>query len=212
MGDDRFSYLHQSGGPASHLLDEEDEMLGWELPEDDILVPAHLLPPYQDEDDETVLPSQAHPSYPYGNPYKPHLLTSPSRRNPSGHHPSSASTSSLFHPSGSGAHSSAPVSLATTLPALELRDLFARTTFGDAPDRQWAELHLPGLFGRKTKVEQAESEEERDAMHNAHGDAGPPAGQNAGDAPEEEDEDDDEGETDEEDDGTGTEGSADEGG
>ncbi|BGP17448.1 hypothetical protein JCM10213_003269 [Rhodosporidiobolus nylandii] len=172
MSDARFSYLHVPFSRTSRLLDEEDEKLGWDLPDDDIQVPAHLLPPYQDEDDETVLPSQAHPSYPYGNPYKPNLLTSPTRRGPSLH-------ASAFEPS---THSA---SLATTLPALELRELFERTTFGEAQDRQWTELHLGGLFGRKTRVEQEEDEEERDAMHNGHGDAGPPAGQNAGDADEE---------------------------
>ncbi|BGP41357.1 hypothetical protein JCM10450v2_005398 [Rhodotorula kratochvilovae] len=168
MGDDRFSYLNCSSSLAAQLLDEEDERIGWDLPDDDIQVPAHLLPPYQDEDDESVLPSQAHPSYPYGNPYKPHLLQSSSRRGPS-------ARPAFFEPSTHAA------SLATTLPALELRELFERTTFGDAPDRQWRELHLGGLFGRKTRAEQEEDEEDRDV----HGDAGPPAGQNAGDAPEE---------------------------
>ncbi|GJN90196.1 hypothetical protein Rhopal_003195-T1 [Rhodotorula paludigena] len=173
MGDDRWSYLNTSFSAANHLLDEEDERLGWDLPDDDIQVPAHLLPPYQDEDDETVLPSQAHPSYPYGNPYKPHLAASPSRR-------AAAARAAAFEPS---THSA---SLATTLPTLELRELFERTTFGDAPDRQWHELHLGGLFGRKTRAEQEEDAELRDALQNAHGDAGQPAGQNAGDAPEEE--------------------------
>lgn len=120
-----------------------------------------------------VLPSQAHPSYPYGNPYKPHLAASPSRR-------AAAARAAAFEPS---THSA---SLATTLPTLELRELFERTTFGDAPDRQWHELHLGGLFGRKTRAEQEEDAELRDALQNAHGDAGQPAGQNAGDAPEEE--------------------------
>lgn len=121
-----------------------------------------------------VLPSQAHPSYPYGNPYKPHL-SSLSRRGPS-----SSSSSRLLTPS---THAS---SLSTSLPALELRDLFARTTFGDAPDRQWRELHLGALFGRRTRPEEDEDEEERGETH---GDAGPPAGQNAGDAVDDEDED-----------------------
>ncbi|GAA5849063.1 hypothetical protein JCM8547_006431 [Rhodosporidiobolus lusitaniae] len=174
MGDDRFSHLNRAFGLAGHMLDEE---LDWDLPDDHIAVPAHLLPAYQDEDDESILPSQAHPSYPYGNPYKPNLLHSPSRRSrPTSHHPSS------FVPSGP---STFTASLSTTLPSLELRDLFARTTFGEPADRQWTELHLGGLFGRKTRKEQEEDEEERDAMHNAHGDAGPPAGQNAGDAQEE---------------------------
>ncbi|GAA5984578.1 hypothetical protein JCM11641_006556 [Rhodosporidiobolus odoratus] len=175
MSDGRFSYLNLPYSSSSRLLDEEDDKLGWDLPDDDIALPAHLLPAYQDEDDETILPSQAHPSYPYGNPYKSNPLTSPSRRQPT--HPAS-----LSH--GPSTHSS---SLSTSLPSLELRDLFSRTTFGEPLDRQWTELHLKGLFGRKTRVEREEDEEERDAMHNAHGDAGPPAGQNAGDADGEED-------------------------
>ncbi|GAA6010771.1 hypothetical protein JCM10207_005834 [Rhodosporidiobolus poonsookiae] len=176
MADGRFSYLNLPHSLASHLLDEDDERLGWDLPDDDIQVPLHLLPPYQDEDDETILPSQAHPSYPYGNPYKPNLLSSPSRRGPTAH-------SSFSQPS---THSA---SLSTTLPALELRDLFARTTFGEASDRQWTELHLPGLFGRKTRAEERELEEQEKRDQMGHGDAGPPAGQNAGDAPMSESED-----------------------
>ena len=121
-----------------------------------------------------VLPSQAHPSYPYGNPYKPHL-SSTLRRGPSS---SSSSRRSAADPSTHAA------SLATALPALELRELYERTTFGDAPDRQWGELHLGGLFGRRTRPEREEDEDERDT----HGDAGPPAGQNAGDAPEDDSE------------------------
>ncbi|BGP33170.1 hypothetical protein JCM10296v2_004964 [Rhodotorula toruloides] len=171
MQDGRYSWLNMPSGRSAHLLDEEDERLGWDLPDDDIQVPVHLLAPYQDEDDETVLPSQAHPSWPYGNPYKPNLLTSPSRRSK----PNSANPSSLFTPS---THA---MSLSTSLPTLELRDLFLRTTFGDAADRQWDEMYLPGLFGRRTRLEEEEDDEERDAIHNAHGDAGPPAGQNAAD-------------------------------
>jgi hypothetical protein len=50
-------------------------------------------------------------------------------------------------------------------------------------------LNLGGLFGRKTERERAEDELEIEALHNAHGDAGPPAGQNAGDATMEEEDD-----------------------
>ncbi|GAA5832592.1 hypothetical protein JCM11251_001379 [Rhodosporidiobolus azoricus] len=193
MGDDRFTYRNLPLSLASHLLDEEDERLGWDLPDDDIFVPAHLLPPYQDEDDETILPSQAHPSYPYGNPHKPNLTSSPSRRSTA-----SVPHSSFFTPS---THSA---SLSTTLPALELRDLFARTTFGESTDRQWSELHLGGWFGRKTRRERDEDEEERMQGREGHGDAGPPAGQNAGDAVEEEEEEEEQGGT--EGDRTGDEG------
>ncbi|GAA5846420.1 hypothetical protein JCM9279_001366 [Rhodotorula babjevae] len=176
MADDRFSYLNLASASGHHLLDEDDERRGWDLPDDDIRVPLHLLPPYQDEEDDAVLPSQAHPSYPYGNPYKPHL-SSTLRRGPA-----SSSSSSSSRPTADPSTHAA--SLATALPALELRDLYERTTFGDAPDRQWRELHLGGLFGRRTRPERDEDEDERDT----HGDAGPPAGQNAGDAPEDDSE------------------------
>lgn len=204
-------------GRAVHLVhDDPDDDGDWELPDDgeqqlemnvlgrrgltfrahrlplaDILVPAHLLPPYQDEDDESepcarsvcnlqltrrstaVLPSQAHPSYPYGNPYKDQAFTSPSRTKGRSR---GAHLSSFAHPL---THST---SLATSLPALELRQLFERTTFGDPLDRQWGELNLPGLLGPKTRIEREEDRQSQDAMYNAHGDAGTPAGQNSADA------------------------------
>ncbi|GAA5862138.1 hypothetical protein JCM5296_007466 [Sporobolomyces johnsonii] len=178
MADDRFTYVNVSHSLTAHLLDEEDDRLGWDLPDDDIQVPAHLLPPYQDEDDETMLPSQTHPSYPYGNPYKPHPLTSPSRR-PS---PSLASSAPFAsHSASSSTTHPTSASLQTTLPSLELPALFAHTTFGDPSDRRWRELALPALLGRKTRIERDEDDDERDAVHHAHGDAGPPAGQNAAD-------------------------------
>lgn len=129
-----------------------------------------------------ALPSHAHPSYPYGNPYKPDAFTSPGGGG--GRRPSSQSqstltttaTSTFAHPL---THSA---SLATSLPTLELRQLFERTTFGDPADRRWSELNLPALFGPKTRTELEEDRKSRDAMYNAHGDAGPPAGQNAADA------------------------------
>ena len=117
-----------------------------------------------------ALPSQTHPSYPYGNPYKTDAFTSPGRGRPSFH-----SAASFAHPR---THSA---SLTTSLPALELRQLFERTTFGDPADRHWGELNLAALFGPKTRIELEEDRKSRDAMYNAHGDAGPPAGQNAAD-------------------------------
>ncbi|POY69903.1 hypothetical protein BMF94_7101 [Rhodotorula taiwanensis] len=174
MADGRYSWTRMSLGRAVHLVhDDPDDDGDWELPDDDILVPAHLLPPYQDEDDETVLPSQAHPSYPYGNPYKDQAFTSPSRTKGRSR---GAHLSSFAHPL---THST---SLATSLPALELRQLFERTTFGDPLDRQWGELNLPGLLGPKTRIEREEDRQSQDAMYNAHGDAGTPAGQNSADA------------------------------
>lgn len=123
-----------------------------------------------------ALPSQAHPSYPYGNPYKNHAFAPTS----------SGSTTGRTRPSSSAHHLSPfahplthSASLATTLPALELRHLFERTTFGDPLDRQWPELNLAGMFGPKTRVELEEDRKSRDALYNTHGDAGAPAGQNA---------------------------------
>ena len=40
----------------------------------DIDVPAGLVPPLHAEEDESILPSAAHPSFPYGNPYTLSLL------------------------------------------------------------------------------------------------------------------------------------------
>ncbi|GAA5940236.1 hypothetical protein JCM1841_005025 [Sporobolomyces salmonicolor] len=177
MADDRFTYVNVSHSLTAHLLDEEDDRLGWDLPDDDIQVPAHLLPPYQDEDDETMLPSQTHPSYPYGNPSKPPPWTAPSARGASSAAPAPAlAPSTPFAPAAPTA-----ASLRTTLAALELPALFAQTTFGERSDRTWRELALAALFGRRTRPERDEDEDERDAVHTAHGDAGPPAGQNAAD-------------------------------
>ncbi|KAJ7095473.1 hypothetical protein C8R43DRAFT_1049369 [Mycena crocata] len=45
---------------------ESSDYLKGELASDDLNIPAHMVPP--DPDDSDILPSQAHPSYPYGNP------------------------------------------------------------------------------------------------------------------------------------------------
>ncbi|KAJ6622922.1 hypothetical protein B0H10DRAFT_2162681 [Mycena sp. CBHHK59/15] len=45
---------------------ETSEFLKGELIEDDLTIPAHLVPPNPDDSD--ILPSKAHPSYPYGDP------------------------------------------------------------------------------------------------------------------------------------------------
>lgn len=34
MQDGRYSWLNMPSGRAAHLLDEEDERLGWDLPDD----------------------------------------------------------------------------------------------------------------------------------------------------------------------------------
>ncbi|GAA5912591.1 uncharacterized protein JCM6883_005316 [Sporobolomyces salmoneus] len=197
MADDRFCFIHQpyslhsllsssssSRGTPQEGVEhvEEDDMLDWTLPDDDISVPLHLLPPYQDESDETLLPSQTHPSYPYGNPYQSLSLLSSST--------SVTAPSSRPHPVGS-THS-APLS--TSLTSLELPSLFALTSFGQPSERVWTESALTGLFGPRTKREIEEDEEEMERNVNTHGDAGPPAGQNAADGAEDETSDEEEGE------------------
>ncbi|GAA5886471.1 hypothetical protein JCM16303_001421 [Sporobolomyces ruberrimus] len=196
MADDRFTYIHERYNLHSlaattgnrHDDHDYDDMLDWDLPDADIAVPAHLLPPYQDEDDETLLPSQTHSSYPYGNPYR---FTSTSLLNSTSLHSTShlASSSSLSsHPIGSTHSASLPTSLAS----LELPHLFSLTSFGDPSQRVWVEQNLSGLFGPKTRGEEEEDDEERDRNHNTHGDAGPPAGQNAADGIEDDEEEEEE--------------------
>ncbi|KAK7031635.1 hypothetical protein R3P38DRAFT_2924893 [Favolaschia claudopus] len=45
---------------------ETPDYLKGDLASDDLNIPSHMIPP--DPDDSDILPSQAHPSYPYGNP------------------------------------------------------------------------------------------------------------------------------------------------
>jgi hypothetical protein len=42
------------------------EYISGELSDDELDIPAHMIPPNPDDSD--ILPSQVHPSYPYGNP------------------------------------------------------------------------------------------------------------------------------------------------
>ncbi|KAJ7233032.1 hypothetical protein C8J57DRAFT_168850 [Mycena rebaudengoi] len=67
MTDLTFSYLHMTNYDFQVLdtLETSDYLKG-ELASDDLNIPAHMVPP--DPDDSDILPSQAHPSYPYGNP------------------------------------------------------------------------------------------------------------------------------------------------
>lgn len=50
------------------MLDTIDspEYISGELSDDELDIPAHMIPPNPDDSD--ILPSQVHPSYPYGNP------------------------------------------------------------------------------------------------------------------------------------------------
>jgi len=45
---------------------ESSGFLGGELSDEELEIPAHMVPPNPDDSD--ILPSQVHPSYPYGNP------------------------------------------------------------------------------------------------------------------------------------------------
>lgn len=85
------------------------------------------LPPYQDQLDDSVLQSSAHPSYPYRNPYTAPPLPPP--RTPS---------------------------LATTLPNLNLNHLYQITTFAEPTDRVWQEFNTIALLLDQDKLPQLE--------------------------------------------------------
>ncbi|KAM0786605.1 hypothetical protein ACM66B_002059 [Microbotryomycetes sp. NB124-2] len=229
MSDDRFSYVHVSVNTSLQWLDNQEDTEGWDLPDDDIDIAPHLIPTYQDEEDDTVLPSTTHPSYPFGNPYtsKLHFSTTLSASGlPSTFATAAPSTSttaaaannlpppSLFHkPTFSN-----PSSLATSLPNLELRQLFSQTSFGEPRERRWMEIApdqvVRGVAGGAAGILRREGWDDdgiggtsgagsggaggggrggaggHGAEDAARGvDAAAPAGQNAGDAPSDDEED-----------------------
>jgi len=67
MTDLTYSYIHMTRHDLLVLdtIETPDYMKG-ELSDDELDIPPHLIPPNPDESD--MLPSQVHPSYPYGNP------------------------------------------------------------------------------------------------------------------------------------------------
>ncbi|KAG5352407.1 hypothetical protein C0989_002438 [Termitomyces sp. Mn162] len=67
MTDLTFCYLHMTKHDL-HILDtiETTEYMKGELSDDELDIPPHMVPPNPDDSD--ILPSQVHPSYPYGNP------------------------------------------------------------------------------------------------------------------------------------------------
>lgn len=72
----RFTYIHLRSDTS--LWGYADDQVDWSLEDlEDRVDPAvwDLIPPYQNEDDEGILPSHSHPSYPFGNPYGPNLVT-----------------------------------------------------------------------------------------------------------------------------------------
>ncbi|GAA5939859.1 uncharacterized protein JCM15063_004326 [Sporobolomyces koalae] len=190
MADDRFSFIHQPYALDVAGLDSSvDDSESWQLPLDDIHVPDHLLPPFQDEDDETLLPSQTHPSYPYGNPYRftsTSLLHSTSTRSSSDR----PTTTGNPHSTTTGSKTHGP-NLSTRLSTFELGHLYSLTRFGLGSEREWQEMGLPGLMGPLTRAEQEEDLEQFEKHVMTHGDAGPPAGQNAADDDDDEDDEED---------------------
>ncbi|KAG2142826.1 uncharacterized protein EDB93DRAFT_1064702, partial [Suillus bovinus] len=62
-----FCYIHMTEHDLK-VLDTIDspEYISGELSDDELDIPAHMIPPNPDDSD--ILPSQVHPSYPYGNP------------------------------------------------------------------------------------------------------------------------------------------------
>ncbi|CAH7671674.1 hypothetical protein PPACK8108_LOCUS6476, partial [Phakopsora pachyrhizi] len=76
--DDRFSYVHLRS--EIDLWNFVDDQVDWCLGSLEDCIDQSiwdLIPPYQNEDDEGLLPSNAHPSYPFGNPYEPGSQTRP---------------------------------------------------------------------------------------------------------------------------------------
>jgi hypothetical protein len=67
MTDLTFCYLHMTSHDLQILdtLGTSDYING-ELSDDELDIPPHMVPPNPDDSD--ILPSQVHPSYPYGNP------------------------------------------------------------------------------------------------------------------------------------------------
>ncbi|KAI9629414.1 hypothetical protein KEM48_012991 [Puccinia striiformis f. sp. tritici PST-130] len=73
MSDDRFTYIHLRS--ETSLWSYADDQVDWLL--EDLedrrgrSIRMGYDTPYQNEDDEGILPSHSHPSYPFGNPYDP---------------------------------------------------------------------------------------------------------------------------------------------
>lgn len=67
MTDLTYCYVHMTEHEL-RAIDTVDtiEYISAELSDDDLDIPPHMVPPNPDDSD--ILPSQVHPSYPYGNP------------------------------------------------------------------------------------------------------------------------------------------------
>lgn len=201
--DDRFCYHHVADSLARHLLDEEDEKLGWDLPDDGELLNPAAKPSQRRAQTSRSLRTFSRltrtkttrvrlPSIEASNRQltqrQPAVLPSASHpsypygnpyaprnlANPSAH--SQTLPSPLFRPA------SHAQSLATTLPVLGLRHLFSVTTFGEPRDRGWNDMGLEDLLADR------EEEENGDAKGQGSGEPPQPTGQNAGDHPPDEEE------------------------
>ncbi|KAL0581704.1 hypothetical protein V5O48_000286 [Marasmius crinis-equi] len=69
MTDLTFCYLHMSKYDLA-VIDtlETPEYLKTELADEELDIPSYMIPPNPEDADSPLLPSQVHPSYPYGNP------------------------------------------------------------------------------------------------------------------------------------------------
>jgi len=71
MSDLTYCYLHMSKNDLLILdtldpLRLENKYVAGEIPDEELKIPPHMVPPNPDDTD--ILPSEVHPSYPYGNP------------------------------------------------------------------------------------------------------------------------------------------------
>lgn len=69
MTDLTFCYLHMSKYDLTALDTlETAEYIKTDLADDELDIPSYMIPPNPEDGDSPLLPSQVHPSYPYGNP------------------------------------------------------------------------------------------------------------------------------------------------
>ncbi|KAJ7780219.1 hypothetical protein DFH07DRAFT_794230 [Mycena maculata] len=144
---------------------ETPDFLKGDLGDDELSIPAHMVPP--DPDDSDILPSQAHPSYPYGNPTN--VKHPASRPRP----PYDPSSRALFEDMGydgggvNGALRWRDLALEHLLPvdeekeeakrAIEARKMASGASNATAPQ--------PGM-GQDQTAEEEEEEEENDENEN----------------------------------------------
>jgi len=101
MTDLTFSHLHMTNRDMLILETFENPLtyLSGEISDEELEIPPHLIPPNPDDSD--VLPSQVHPSYPYGNPTN---IKHPAARPRKPHDPSSRALFDDMGYAGGGAN------------------------------------------------------------------------------------------------------------